>query len=149
MQEGASRSRPLTSTDLMPAMTRIEDKKLIVAAQMGSVRAFRRLVFEYDAEILALAIRIAASQQEARHLYRDTMLKVHEELPAFRFECAFHIWICRRFIAVSSDYLKRQRAERQDTIHAALHALTPRERIIVELKHYHWESLENIAAMLA
>lgn len=110
--------------------------------------AFRRLVFDYDAEILALALRIAGSEPEARRLYLDTMLRIHQELPHFQFECAFYIWICRHFSAVSLDYLRSKRAVRPGTVDAALDALTPHERIVVELKHHRWESLETIGEML-
>lgn len=126
----------------------IEDKTLIVAAQSGSIGAFRRLVCDYDADILGLAMQIAASEQEARGLYLETMLRIHKELPGFQFECAFYVWICRHFSAVSLDYLRRKRAARPEAIDAALDALTPRERMAVELKHYRSESLETIGEML-
>ena len=110
--------------------------------------AFRRLVFDYDAAILALALRIAASDREARRLYLETMLRIHQELPHFQFECAFYIWICRHFSAVSLDYLRSKRVVHPDFVDAALDALTPRERMVVELKHYQRESLETIGEML-
>jgi hypothetical protein len=127
-------------------MVTAEERTVILAAQNGSINAFRRLVFNFDADILRLGMRIAASDEDARCLYLDTVLKIHEELPGFQFECAFYIWVCRHFSAVSSDYLKSKRAPGPGVIDATLNKLTPRKRLAVELKNCLRESLQIIDA---
>jgi len=149
MKGGPSRTRRgASSTCKTFVMEMAEDKKAILAAQNGNIGAFHRLVFQFDADILGLAMRIAASEQDARRLYRETMLRIYEELPGFQFECPFHNWVGRHFSTVSLNYLKRKRVARPDAIEAALDALLPRERMAVELKHYQWDSLQTIGEML-
>jgi RNA polymerase sigma-70 factor (ECF subfamily) len=121
---------------------------LIRAAQQGDIGAFRRLLAEYDAEILASALRIAGSEQDASRLYREAMVRVHRDLPGFRFECAFSIWIYRQFAEVSTEFLKRKPPVRGGGMEAALDRLTPRERLVVELKHYRRETLGGIGEIL-
>jgi len=121
---------------------------LILAAQRGSIAAFRRLMFDYDAGILAMAMRIAGSEQEAKRLYLETFLRIHEELPGFRFECAFHFWVARHFTAVLVEYLRPKRTVGTGGIDAAIDELTPRERLVIELKHYQRETLDTIGEIL-
>lgn len=126
-----------------------KEKMLMHAAQGGSVAAFYRLVCDYDAAILALAIRITASEPEARRLYRRTMLMIYENLAGFRFECAFYTWVYRHVSAVSMDYLKRRTRANSAAIDGTLESLTPHERMVVELKHYQRASLKTIGEMLS
>lgn len=119
---------------------------LITAAQGGNTSAFRRLVCGYDEPVLRLATRIAASPLEARRLYREAWSSVYRNLAAFQFECAFYIWVYRHVTGVSLHYLKQMSNPR--AAEGTLEALTPCERIVVELKHYNGESLRSIARML-
>jgi RNA polymerase sigma-70 factor (ECF subfamily) len=126
----------------------MEEEKLLCAAQVGSAADFQRLVCGYDAAILGLAMRLTASEREARRLYRKAMLSVYENLAVFSFECPFYIWVYRHVCVASMDYLRQKRLPRPGNIDGALVALTPCERMVLELKHYQQESFESIGQML-
>jgi RNA polymerase sigma-70 factor (ECF subfamily) len=129
-------------------MTAVRNNALILAARRGSVGAFCRLVFQYDADILDSTVRITGSEQDARRLYHEIMLRIHQELPKYRFDCAFYIWMYRHISVVSLDYLRRKRVAGTRSIYAELDALSPLERMVLEFKHYRSESLITIAEML-
>jgi len=57
-------------------MAQTEEKALILEAQSGNTSAFRELVFRYDRKILAMSMGLAVSEQDARRLYRETMLSL-------------------------------------------------------------------------
>ena len=129
-------------------MTAHDERTLIREAQRGSSAAFLQLVRNYDAAILALALRLTAAEPDARRLYRETMMGVYENLAEFRYDGAFSTWIYRHVTRVSLDYLRRTGTARHGAMDEALQELTPRERMAVEWKHYLGERLETIGEML-
>lgn len=127
------------------------DTALIRQAQSGRWEAFAQLAQRYDRAMLALALRLCRSEREARELFQKALLTAYRELPRYRFQCSFYLWIyrivartCIRFLEQRRDEVRCESIKRFDT---ALHQLSPRERIVLELKHSFGLKLETIAAI--
>jgi len=124
-----------------------DETLLIRQAQAGHWDAFAELAGHYDAPILALALRITGSEREASKLFQTIFSRAYEELRGYRFRCSFYLWIHRIVVRSCIQFLQQK-----DDSHVAtpltLAQLSPRERMVFELKHGFGLRLETIAAIL-
>src|SRR5216684_3439327 len=67
-------------------LNRVDDNELIREAQRGNRAAFEELVRQYDQQVLRLALRLTASEQDAQDIYQEAFLKAYRNLVSFRFE---------------------------------------------------------------
>jgi len=128
-----------------------DDTLLIRRAQAGHWGAFAELASRYDRSILALALRITGSEREARDLFQGALLQAYRDLRNYRFQCSFYLWIYRVVASTLLEFLRRRgqtTAARSTQLQAAVVQLPPRERLVLELKHYFGLKLETIAAIL-
>ena len=128
-----------------------DDATLIAQAQAGNWEAFVEVASRYDRAILALALRLAYSEREARELFQKALLQAYKELRSYRFQCSFYLWIYRIVARTCMEFLTRRvpTATRQATpLQEALQQLSPRERIVLELKQYFGLKLDTIATIL-
>jgi len=151
------------------ALSRVDDNALIREAQRGNHAAFEELVRHYDQSVLRLALRLTGSESEAQDIYQDAFLKAFKNLGGFRFECSFYTWIYRIVTNLCFDHLRKKGVRKEDApdtrahanperdlmrrelggkINGALSKLTPRERLVFELKHYQGLKLRTIGEML-
>jgi RNA polymerase sigma-70 factor, ECF subfamily len=135
----------------------IQDGSLIREAQGGNRAAFAQLMQTYDQAVLQLALRLTGSERDAHEIHREAFLKVYKKLGRFRFECAFATWVYRIVTNVCLVHLRRNRARLNELsddrpgnnpgqrlldqelsmqILRALKRLTPRERMVFDLKHF-------------
>jgi RNA polymerase sigma-70 factor (ECF subfamily) len=158
---------------------------LIRAAQRGDQDAFEQLVRIYDQNVLRLAMNLLRSPEDARDVYQEAFLRVHRNLPSFRFDCSFHTWLYRIVTNICLDQLRKRKVRKEESgvvetprgsidrmetfeedaaeanpervmwnlelrarIESALRGLTPRERMVFELRHYQGLRLRNIGEML-
>src|SRR5579871_5967060 len=138
---------------------RIDDTMLIREAQRGNRAAFEELVRHYDQAVLRLALHLTGSEHDAQDIFQDAFLKAYKNVGSFRFECSFYTWIYRIVTNLCLDHVPDGRAganperdlmRRQlgDRINGALEKLTPRERMVFELKHYHGLKLRTVGEIL-
>jgi RNA polymerase sigma-70 factor (ECF subfamily) len=123
----------------------LADTELVRRAQHGDTLAFQRLAHRYDETILRLALQLTGSEQDAQYIYEEAFLRAYQALPQFRFESSFFIWIYRVVSGLCLDYLRRKNnhhAERE------LSQLTPRERLVFELKQHHGLRLQTVAVII-
>ena len=128
-----------------------DDTVLIRQAQAGRWEAFAEVVSHYDRSILALALRLAGSEREARELFQQALLQTYRELRTYRFQCSFYLWIYRIVARTCMDFLRRRRPNplgQATQLQEALEQLSPRERIVLELKQYFGLRLDTIATIL-
>jgi RNA polymerase sigma-70 factor (ECF subfamily) len=166
--------------------SRVDDTRLIRAAQQGDAAAFEELVRQYDRAVLRLAIHLTGSPEDGQDMYQEAFLRAYINLGRFRFECSFYTWIYRIVTNLCLDHLRKknsrsrdltttispegeeekvldrlpdQRAsaspersmvgrELRERILRALGRLSPRERVVFELKHYHGLKLRTVAGIL-
>jgi RNA polymerase sigma-70 factor, ECF subfamily len=128
-----------------------DDTVLIRQAQTGRWEAFAEVASHYDRSILALALRLTGSEREARDLFQQAFLETYRELRHYRFQCSFYLWIYRIVARTCMEFLRSRGAihvGHATQLQAALEQLSPRERIVLELKQYFGLKLDTIAAIL-
>jgi len=91
-----------------------EESALIRRAQSGDRSAFDALVRLYDQHVLRLVLKVVQGEDEARDLYQESFLKVYRSLSHFRFESRFSTWLYRLVMNVCFDYLRRQKARKEE-----------------------------------
>jgi RNA polymerase sigma-70 factor (ECF subfamily) len=129
------------------------DRRLIHAAQRGSPEAFNQLVRGFDWPVLQLALRITGTEPAARSIYSETMLRMRASLAAFQCECSLCLCAHRIIAQLCLDYLYGDRGRALDSapggkIGRILTSLSPRERIVFELRHYQGLELKTVSKVL-
>ncbi|HEY2352817.1 MAG TPA: sigma-70 family RNA polymerase sigma factor [Candidatus Acidoferrum sp.] len=171
------------------SLPNLDDRALVVEAQVGNRAAFEELVRRYDRDVLRLALNLMKRPEDARDVYQEAFLKVYRNLHRFRFECSFYTWLYRIVTNVCLDHLRRRQARPEDQspepnygrhedgvtdfferqrehrptldpertvfgleikarIAVAMLRLSPRERIVFEMKHYQGLKLRAIGDAL-
>lgn len=162
----------------MESTGNIQDCFLVRAAQRGNHAAFEQLVHAHDRAVLGLALRLTGSESDAQDIHQEAFLKAYNNLGGFRFECSFSTWIYRIASNVCLDHLRRNRSRTEKSatevdvdllsddrpvnnperellrqelgnhIVRALRRLTPRERMVFELKHFQGLKLRAVSEIL-
>lgn len=127
-----------------------DDVLLIQQAQAGRWQAFAELATRYDRSILALALRLTGSEREALRLFQRALITAFRELHGYRFQCSFYVWIHRVVAKSCLEFLEegREPSTPATELDLAIQQLSPRERMVVELKHCFGLKLETIAMIL-
>ena len=87
-----------------------DESALIGEARNGSVAAFEELVRRYDRSVLRLALSIVRSQEDARDIYQEALLKAFRSIRSFRNECGFKTWLFRIVTNLCLDRARRDGA---------------------------------------
>jgi len=129
-----------------------DESSLIREARSGSWEAFAELTTHYDRSVLALALHLTDSEREARELFRNALVTAYRELPGYRFQCTFYLWIYRIVAHTCIQFLEQRHCQtslpQTNSFDSVLQQLSPRERMVVELKQYLGLKLETIASIL-
>ena len=96
------------------SLPNLDDRALVVEAQVGNRAAFEELVHRYDRDVLRLALNLMKRPEDARDVYQEAFLKVYRNLHRFRFECSFYTWLYRIVTNVCLDHLRRRQARPED-----------------------------------
>jgi len=146
---------------------------LVAAARTGDRRAFDEIVRRTYVDTYTLAVRLTATDEDARDVVQESYLRAWKGIRRFRGEAQFSTWMYRITANTASSWSSRSR--RQRTVHlddvadpvetevavhpelatentellarltAALEALPPRLRAVVLLKDVYGLSHEAIA----
>lgn len=73
----------------------------------------------HDQTVLRLVMNLLRSAEHARDVYQEVFLRVHRNLPQFRFDCCFSTWLHRIVTNLCLDHLRRRRVGRE-----ALHVVS-------------------------
>src|SRR6476659_439444 len=96
------------------APVRVDDTRLIRAAQQGDAAAFEELVRQYDRAVLRLAVHLTGSQEDGQDMYQEAFLRAYINLGRFRFECSFYTWIYRIVTNLCLDHLRKKNSRGRD-----------------------------------
>lgn len=161
------------------------EAELIRAVQQGDQDAFEVLVRSYDQSVLALAMNLLRSAEDARDVYQEAFLRVYKNIHTFRFDCSFYTWLYRIVTNICLDHLRKRKIRKEEPavvetsegpldrtysleeeraagdperslwnrqlgsrIGLALDQLTPRERLVFEMRHYQGMRLRSIGEVL-
>jgi RNA polymerase sigma-70 factor (ECF subfamily) len=157
------------------APIRVDDSVLIRQAQQGDTAAFEELVRQYDRAVLRLAIHLTGSPEDGQDIYQEAFLRAYINLARFRIVTNLCLDHLRKknsrgrdlnttmspegepedLLDRMPDHSPAASPERsfagrelQQCIVRALGRLSPRERMVFELKHYHGMRLRTVAGML-
>jgi RNA polymerase sigma-70 factor, ECF subfamily len=148
------------------------DSALVDAARAGSELAFETLVDRYRAPILRLAYRLTHDADEAKDIAQDSFLRAYRRLGEFHPDRPFGRWLFVIARNASLDAIRRRRrsatllvtSENAGTepgpeevalrneealrVHAALEALPPKYREVLELYYLSGLRYREIALAL-
>lgn len=151
----------------------MEDQPLVARAQRGDKNAFTQIVEMYQTPVYNLAYRMLGNANDAEDAAQETFLRAYAQLIKFHADQKFATWllsICahycidrlrrRRFLwlsledhalnnALMSDDPKPDdelmRRESQQEIERLLDRLSPANRLVVVLRYWHEQSIDEIA----
>ena len=152
-------------------MTASTDRDLIVRARRGESGAFGELVTYYQSTVFNVCYRLLHERGEADDLAQETFMRAFNRLHTFDLDREFGPWIRRIAANLCLNYLESRKVtapldeerdadestrpekqvevqERSAQIRAALLALPPHYRVVVELRHYQDLSYDEIAKEL-
>ncbi|MCX7838604.1 MAG: sigma-70 family RNA polymerase sigma factor [Anaerolineae bacterium] len=151
----------------------MDETLLIARAQQGDHRAFAQLVEKYQTPVYNLAYRMLGNLNDAEDAAQETFVRAYTRLNTFRREHKFVTWllsICAHHCidrtrrhkwlwlsleeegfaeSLMSDSLEPDaqvlRAERAREVAEALQHLAPPYRLVIVLKYWYDQSVEEIA----
>ena len=74
-------------------MNEFQERQWIEAARRGDQDAFASLVHLYEKRVMALALRICRSPEDAAEAAQEAFLSAWQGLPFFRGDAAFSTWL--------------------------------------------------------
>ena len=73
----------------------LEDRRLILKARGGDMRALEELIYRYDAKVLSMAMSFVGDMDDAKDIYQEVFMRVHKALPKFEFRSRFSTYLYR------------------------------------------------------
>ena len=71
----------------------MESDALVRRAARGDLDAFETLVQIHQHRIYALALRMTGSEEDAKDMAQEALLRIYRKLPDFRAEANFGTWV--------------------------------------------------------
>lgn len=149
------------------------DRDLILRARRGESEAFGELVRRTQTAVFNVCYRLTGERREAEDMAQEAFIRAYERLETFDLERPFLPWVRRVAANLCLNHLSSQthdqavfdeerdkadtgegpsalveQRERSWRIHAALLALLPRYRVVIELRHFQELSYDEIARTL-
>lgn len=152
----------------------LEEQWLVEHAQRGDKNAFARLVDEYQMPVYNLAYRMLGNANDAEDAAQETFLRAYTQLKKFKRDQKFATWLLSIDAHYCIDRLRRRsrlgwmslederlsdtllsdapepdaetlRREDQREIEHLLEQLAPANRLVVVLRYWYDQSVEEIA----
>jgi len=149
------------------------DRDLVLRARRGDAEAFGELVRRYQTAVFNVCYRLMGERRDAEDMAQEAFIRAYARLETFDVERPFAPWVrrvaanlCLNRLAslpppqadvdeehepggpeLHPEALLEQR-ERSRLLRAALLALPPHYRVVIELRHYQELSYDEIAETL-
>jgi len=85
------------------------DAELVQRTRAGDQEAFRELYDRYHRQVLAVAVAMTGSSEDAMDVVQETFVRAHKNLGSFLGESSFYTWLYRIAVNVGIDSRRRQR----------------------------------------
>lgn len=85
------------------------DRIVVADVLAGKTGAFERLIKDHQRLCWDIVFRLVRHNDDARDLCQETFIRVHRNLPSYRFESALRTWIGRIAYNVAMTHLQRHR----------------------------------------
>ena len=156
-------------------MSDLPDRLLLLQAKQGNAAAFGDVVHRYQNAVFTVCYRVMGNRQEAEDLSQQTFIRAYQRLHTFDSERPFLPWIRRVAANVCFNSMERRRLESvevervaeslaaphdsdpsqrvaaqetSDRLHAAVLALPPAYRAVIELRHFQELPYDEIGTLL-
>ncbi len=156
-------------------MSDLPDRLLLLQAKQGNTAAFGEMVRRYQNAVFSVCYRLQGNRQEAEDMSQQTFIRAYQRLYTFEAERPFLPWIRRVAANICLNAMERRRLEsvdvdsvearlrapptddpveqaaeqdRVERLHAAILALPPAYRAVIELRHFQELSYEEVSEML-
>ena len=149
----------------------LSDEAAVNAVRAGNRDAFRVLVERYSRGVFRLGYRMTGNEQDAEDVVQEAFLRAFKQLNRYESRSSFGTWLYRIAANYSLDLIRSRKnsdpvedvvlpepgagpdrlytsARVQETLDAALAALTQQERTAFVLRHYEGLSIEEISGTL-
>jgi RNA polymerase sigma-70 factor (ECF subfamily) len=151
----------------------LEDQLLVERAQSGDKHAFAQIVETYQTPVYNLAYRMLGNANDAEDAAQETFLRGYSQLRKFHADQKFATWLLSIDAHYCIDRLRRRRfqwlsledstlndtlmsdtpgpeeellrGESQQEVERLLEHLSPASRLVVVLRYWHEQSIEEIA----
>ncbi len=84
-----------------------EDRALIKLAQVGDLKAFRRLVERHQRRCFSVAVALVHNDDDARDIVQEAFLRAFKGLARFQNDSTFFTWLYRIIANLSVDHARR------------------------------------------
>jgi RNA polymerase sigma-70 factor (ECF subfamily) len=84
-----------------------EDRVLVLQAQTGDKKAFRKLVERHQRRAFAIAIALVRDESDANEIVQEAFLRVYRGLGAFEGTSSFFTWLYRIVSNLSIDVMRK------------------------------------------
>lgn len=85
-----------------------DDWQLVLRSRAGDQQAFRELFDRYQRQVLAIAVGMTGSGDDAMDVVQETFVRAHKNLGSFLGESSFYTWLYRIAVNVGIDFRRRQ-----------------------------------------
>ena len=99
-------------------MTKISEKQIIEKVLGGDANAFEELVLKYEKTVYNLALRMVGNRDDAFDMAQEAFIKAYANLPSFRGDSKFSVWIYRITTNVCLDFLRSKSRKRHVSLTA-------------------------------
>ncbi len=90
-------------------MTRSEEMNIISRVLSGDTNAFEALVIENQRQIYCLALKMTGNEEDAYDISQDAFVKAYKNLPKFRGDSKFSVWLYRLASNLCLDFLRSRK----------------------------------------
>ena len=156
-------------------MLEASDQALLLRAREGDAAAFGELVRRYQGSVYNVCYRLLGERQAAEDQAQEAFIRAYRRLETFDLDRPFGPWMRRvaanlclnrlqaapppdvelddELLLAAGDPLADpaavvERDEAAEALRAAIRALPPRQRAVLELRHFHEMSYAEIGAEL-
>jgi len=157
---------------MVSATSSTPDEQLVEATLAGDDDAFAELALRHKSRVFGIAARFARDAAELEDICQEVFVQAYFKLRQYRSDSPFEHWILRITTHKCYDYLRKRRRSGPtlsvdamlesgyepsapepaaphpdlERLHAALAALSPKERLVITLLELEERSVQEIAA---
>ena len=148
------------------------DQTLINKSLSGDLESYGELINQYQKAVYNVCYRITGNKQDAEDISQETFIRAYKYLNNFDNEKPFGPWIKKIAANLSLNAIKSKESthvfldekvissksnnpekeiskqENQEIIHQAIISLSPKQRTVIELRHYQDLSYKEISEAL-